>query len=114
MRPKMIGIIGGGSWATAIVKILQEDKTREIGWWVRSSDMKESLSRDGRNPRHLSTVRLDASRLHITNNLSDLLNTYDLLLLAVPSAYLHDVLSMVPADAYQGKRIISAVKVFRF
>lgn len=110
MANKMIGVIGGGSWATAIVKILQENKTREIGWWVRSNDMKERLSRDGRNPRHLSTVRLDPSRLRITNDLGELLAGYDLLLLAVPSAYLHDVLSHVPTEAYRGKRFISAVK----
>ena len=110
MKSNMIGVIGGGSWATAIVKILQEDKSREIGWWLRSADMTESLSRDGRNPRQLPSVRLDASRLHITNDLNELLSQYDLLLLAVPSAYLHDVLSLAPAEAYKGKRIISAVK----
>lgn len=110
MTSKMIGIIGGGSWATAIVKILQEDKTREIGWWVRSADTRDGLTKNGRNPRHLSSVRLDSSRLHITNDLNELLQSHDILLLAVPSAYLHSVLSMVPAEAYAGKRVISAVK----
>ena len=110
MIMKMIGMIGSGSWATALVKILLERDGREVNWWVRGEETKEKILRDGHNPRHLPEAKLDASRLHVSTNLADVIAASSHLLLAIPSAYVHQVLSVLPKDVFRGKKITSAVK----
>ena len=106
----MIGIIGSGSWATAIVKILLENAEKRLNWWVRNDDARHSLATRGVNPHHLNNVALDYTRLNLSGDLDTVVSTSDLLLLAVPSAYIGGVLSQLPTDAYQGKRFVSAIK----
>lgn len=106
----MIAVIGSGSWATAIVKILLTDSHRSINWWVRSPEVRDSLATTGRNPRHLTALQLDATRLNVSTDLAAIVATSDTLLLAVPSVYLADTLSLLPVDTYRGKHIVSAVK----
>jgi len=53
MIMNMIGMIGSGSWATALVKILLERDGREVNWWVRDEETKEKILREGHNPRRL-------------------------------------------------------------
>lgn len=106
----MIGIIGSGSWATAIAKILLENVNREVNWWVRSDETCEALLRDGRNPRHLPEALLDASRLHVSTDLQSVIAQSTHLILAIPSAYLHQVFSSLPQTALQNKKITSAIK----
>ncbi len=103
-------MIGSGSWATAIVKILLEEEDRKVNWWVRSDDVRDSLQRQGRNPRHLPGVRLDNSRLNISGDLAQVVADSDYLFLVTPSAYIADVLEQLPRSAYKGKKIISAIK----
>lgn len=106
----MIGVIGSGSWATALVKILLEKDDRELNWWVRSTEVEHGLKACGRNPHHLAALQLDASRLHPTTDLSATVAQSDLLLLAVPSAYFAATLEVLPPDAFEKHSIASAVK----
>lgn len=106
----MIGVIGSGSWATAIVKILQEQHDRKVNWWVRSEDACKSLQLTGRNPKHLPTIQLDKDRLNISSNLSKIVEESEFLFLVVPSAYIASILEQLPVSAYKGKKIISAIK----
>ena len=110
MIMNMIGMIGSGSWATALVKILLERDGREVNWWVRDEETKEKILREGHNPRHLPEARLDASRLNVSTDLAEIIDASSHLLLAIPSAYVHQVLSVLPKDAFRGKKITSAVK----
>lgn len=110
MKKNKIGMIGSGSWATAIVKILLERVGREVNWWVRSDETYEKIIAEGRNPRHLPEARLDATRLHVSTDLQQVIADSTYLLLAVPSAYLHEVLKSLPREAFQGKKLISAIK----
>ena len=106
----MIGIIGSGTWATAIVKILLEQPDRHINWWVRSPEIREGIARDGHNPKYLSSVDLDASRLHVSGDLSQVVAESEYLFLVTPSAYIAQVLEQLPRAAYKGKKFISATK----
>lgn len=106
----MITVIGSGSWATAIIKILLTDSSRNVNWWVRSPEVRDSLATIGRNPRHLTSLQLDANRFYVSTNLAAVIAASDTLLLAVPSVYLADTLSLLPIEAYRGKRFVSAVK----
>ena len=103
-------MLGSGSWATAIVKILLEEQHRTLRWWVRSPEVCNSLQTTGRNPRHLTALQLDSCRLTVSTDLAATVADSDLLVLAVPSVYVRDLLLQLPPDAYRGKRIVSAVK----
>lgn len=108
----MIGMIGGGSWATALIKILLEKSGDRVEWWVRSPEVARGIERRGRNPHHLSALKLDASRLDVSTDLAQVVGNCDLLFLSVPSAYLAPTLATLPTTAWEGKRIASAVKGF--
>ena len=106
-NPK-IGVIGGGSWATAIVKILSEN-TSTINWWVRSSASISHIKKYGRNPKYVSSIKLDVKKLSLTNDINNIVNSSDYLVLAVPSAFLESILSCLSVSL-NDKIIISAVK----
>lgn len=106
----MIGVIGSGSWATAIVKILLEQADRRVNWWVRNEKVREGLARDGHNPVHLPDVALDASRLDISGDLAEVVAKSEYLFLVTPSAFIANVLEQLPKSAYKGKKFISAIK----
>lgn len=106
----MIGVIGSGTWATAIVKILLEQEDRKINWWVRNDDVRKGLARDGRNPKYLPSIQFDKSRLNLSGDLAEVVGESDYLFLVIPSAYIADVLKTLPKAAYKGKKIISAIK----
>ncbi len=106
----MIGVIGSGTWATAIVKILLEQEGRKINWWVRSEEVRQGIERNGRNPRYLPSVQLDRERLIVSDNLAEVVGDSDYLFLVTPSAYVATVLESLPKTAYKGKKFISAIK----
>lgn len=103
-------MIGSGSWATAIVKIILEDRQQTINWWVRDEEVREKISTEGHNPRHLQATRLDATRIHASTDLATVVGNSSLLILAVPSAYIASTLAQLPVEAYRGKRFVSVVK----
>ena len=78
-----IAVIGGGSWATAIVKMLSENKST-IGWYMRSIYAIEHIKRNKHNPNYLSSAELHPEQLDLTNNLNDIVEKYDVLIFAIP------------------------------
>jgi glycerol-3-phosphate dehydrogenase (NAD(P)+) len=103
------GIIGSGSWGTALVKILT-DNQQSLNWWIRNPVISDHLIRKGHNPFYLSSVFFDTSRLSLTNNLEKLIRDSSCLVVAVPSAYIEQIFDGLPADIFEGKQILSAVK----
>ena len=104
-----IGIIGGGSWATALVKILQESN-KSLFWWVRSEEQLQHIKKHKKNPNYLRTVDLNFTNLTITNNLSELISNTEVLIIATPSAFIHDTFIDITPKQLNNKLIISAVK----
>jgi glycerol-3-phosphate dehydrogenase (NAD(P)+) len=103
-----VALIGGGSWATALVKILCENNT-SVGWYVRNKVIHEHLMREGHNPNYLSSVEFDFSRLDLHTNINKITQLYDVLIVATPSFYLDNVLAPLTASL-ENKVIFSAVK----
>src|SRR5579871_5289740 len=103
------GIIGSGSWATALAKILTDNKV-QINWWIRSEVMIEHLQKRHHNPNYISSVYFDASLLLLSNNVSEVIKNSDCILIAVPSAYIIDTFNQLAKNIFEGKKIISAVK----
>jgi glycerol-3-phosphate dehydrogenase (NAD(P)+) len=106
-----IGIIGNGSWATALIKILCDNpKGKSLTWWLRHAEDVSFIETYRHNPRYLGDVSIDLSKVRLTDDIAAVIAQNDILLIAVPSAFVHDVLSNLPSGAFEGKTIISAVK----
>jgi glycerol-3-phosphate dehydrogenase (NAD(P)+) len=103
------GIIGSGSWGTALVKILC-DNHQSLNWWVRNPSIREHLKKKHHNPLYLSSVFFDINRLSVTGDLESLIRDSDCIVVAVPSAYIETLFEELPRDIFHGKKILSAVK----
>ena len=101
-------VIGAGSWATALVKILLENE-REVGWYVREPEIREHLVRNGTNPTYLQDVHFDPARLKISGDIDEVAAGADILVLAVPSAFLKVTMQPLTVSLHD-KFIVSAVK----
>ncbi len=101
-------VIGYGSWATAIVKILCE-KGCKVGWHIRNEEVIEGLLSEGCNPKYLRDVEFDVSQLSISTDINEVINSHDIIILATPSAYLKDILAPLTCSL-QDKLIVSAIK----
>lgn len=103
------GIIGSGSWATALVKILT-DKKHKISWWVRNADTIEHIKTKGNNPGYLSAAKFDTTLLTMSTNVKEVVAKSDILIVAIPSAYVEESLEQLTIEDWKGKKIISAIK----
>jgi len=108
-QEKKVAVIGSGSWATAIVKILLSNLS-PVYWWVRESEIEEGVQNKGRNPLYLSSALLDNKKIHISTDLKHIVSQADTIILVVPSAYLFATLSELQPEDFQGKNLISAIK----
>lgn len=109
MENRKIAVIGGGSWATAIAKILLHTH-QEIFWWVREEEIKEGLVQEGCNPLYLSSVEFPKERIHVSNDITEIVQQADTLVLVVPAVYLPGVWENLDPALLQDKLICSAVK----
>lgn len=103
------GLIGSGSWATALAKVLTDNKTL-LHWCVRSKSIADHILQRHHNPNYLSSVYFDTSLLSLTTDVNHTIAHADCIIVAVPSAYLADTLQSLPSEALNNKKIISAVK----
>jgi glycerol-3-phosphate dehydrogenase (NAD(P)+) len=103
------GVIGSGSWGTALVKILT-DNQQSLNWWIRNPVILDHLKKRGHNPQYLSSVNFDLNRLNLTGDLEKLIRDSTCLVIAVPSAYIEQLFENLPPEILEGKQIISAVK----
>ncbi len=106
-NPKF-AVLGGGSWATAIVKMLTEN-LNEVGWYMRSTYALEHLKRQQHNPNYLSSVEFKVEQLKLTNDINQAVTYADYLIFAIPSAFLHSELKKLTASL-KDKIIFSAIK----
>lgn len=104
-----IGIIGNGSWGTALAKILT-DNGRHIYWWVRNGESVSYLQSRHHNPHYLTSVRFLPETITPTDNLQQVLQACDTLIISVPSAYAQGVIESVDTKLWEGKKIVSAIK----
>src|SRR5687768_17073768 len=103
------GVIGSGSWATALVKILS-DNGQEINWWVRNKEQIAHIQKRRYNPQYLSSARLDISLLTVSDEINEVVRNSDVVLLVVPSAFIEEVLKGVNKNELLNKKILSAIK----
>jgi glycerol-3-phosphate dehydrogenase (NAD(P)+) len=103
------GILGSGSWATALAKILT-DSGKNINWWIRNDDTINHIVQRRHNPHYLNSAYFNAERLQPSSNINFVIEQSDVLLVVIPSAYIHQSLSALNKDVFKNKKIVSAVK----
>lgn len=104
-------MIGGGSWATAIIKMLSDNiAEKEIYWWMRNADAITHLQKYKHNPNYLSSVEIRMPEQNISDDLSEIIRQADYIILNVPAAFLKATLNGLTPEQLKGKKIISAIK----
>ncbi|MGM0635396.1 MAG: NAD(P)H-dependent glycerol-3-phosphate dehydrogenase [Bacteroidota bacterium] len=101
-------VIGGGSWATAIVKMLCEN-LEQVTWYMRNQAAIDHISTQQHNPNYLSSVEFNTDQLVLTNNINKAVETADIIIFVVPSAFLSQELNKLKVSL-DGKIIFSAIK----
>lgn len=101
-------VIGSGSWATALVKVLLETQAL-LGWYVRDPRMIEQIKESGHNPRYLQSAELDVHRLAMSADINQVINEADILLFCIPSAYFLQEMMNLQASL-KNKFILSSIK----
>lgn len=100
--------MGGGSWATAIAKMLLE-KNEEIWWYLRRDDRIEDFRRMGHNPAYLTSVHFDVNRIHFHSDINRIVEACDTLVFVTPSPYLKGHLKKLKVRL-RDKFIVTAIK----
>lgn len=102
-------ILGSGSWATALAKILT-DNNHTINWWIRNASTASHIKQRRHNPHYLHSVYFNCALLQMSGSVRYVIDNSEVLIVAVPSAYVKDALDNLPADVFKGKKIVSAIK----
>jgi len=105
-----IAVIGGGSWATALIKILCEQPNVQIRWWLRNHDDIEHIRKFHHNPSYLSDVALSPKKIKVFEKTTEAVKGADYVILAVPAAFVREALHDLSEKHLKGKRIVSAIK----
>ena len=103
-----IAVIGSGSWATGIVKLLSEN-CRRIAWYIREPEILEHLKLHNHNPRYLSSVDFNQDLLYLTNDINRAVDSAEILIFVIPSAFLKSSLAEMKTDI-SGKIVCTAIK----
>ncbi len=102
------GVIGYGSWATALAGLLTKSGNR-IGWYIRNREVLEGLQAEGHNPKYISELEFDRNLLNLSDDINKIVSECDILLVSVPSAYLTTFLEPLEVPL-KNKFVISAIK----
>lgn len=107
-KDSAVAVIGHGSWATAIVKILLENNNN-VNWYVRNPEVAEHISVHRTNSKYLSQVHFYTNRLNVLTDIDVAVTKSDIVILATPSAFIKSVLSDMTASLSE-KMVVSAIK----
>jgi len=103
-----VAVIGSGSWATALAKLLLNNLTH-INWYVRSEETIEYFRKFRHNPKYISDIEFDVSHITFHNSVLEAIESADILVFAVPAPFLKDVLEGCNHD-FGDRTIVSAIK----
>ncbi len=108
-QEKKIAVIGGGSWATALVKILCNN-TRSVNWFMRNNDAVKHILKFRHNPNYLQSVEFDLNKINVSTDLKEMISPADIVVLATPSAFLYQLFEKFPKSILKDKIVFSAIK----
>lgn len=106
--PGKIAVMGGGSWATALAKIVLSNQD-SVNWYMRRTEQIDDFLRMKHNPSYLTSILFDTSKIHFYSDINEIIRDSDTLIFATPSPFLKQHLSKV-TEPLRDKFIISAIK----
>lgn len=101
--PTQIAVIGGGSWATALIKILSENQVK-IKWWIRRKADVDFIRKYNHNPSYLTDVAINPRKVKTYNKMSEALNGVEYIILAIPAAFIPATLKDLNKKHFEGKK----------
>lgn len=106
-----LAVLGGGSWATALVKMLSENVSRDnsIYWYMRNENSFDYIRQHKRNPKYLSSVELDTNIISLSSDINEVVERSDILIFSIPAAYLKSAVQQISVPL-KDKIIVSAIK----
>lgn len=104
-----VAVIGGGTWATALVKILSENDVK-IKWWLRKPEYVKHIKNFHHNPNYLSDVQINPKKVKPDTNIAKVVEDVTYIILAIPGAFIREVLSPLKPEDFKGKVVVSAIK----
>ncbi len=104
-----IALIGSGSWATALAKLLLNNTTN-INWFIRNQDDISFFREYKNNPKYLSSVEFNINKINFYDSIVDCFQDSDFIILAIPSAFLNNTFQTLSPDNFKNKIIFSAIK----
>lgn len=107
-QPK-VGVLGGGSWATALTKILCNNLD-EVHWWMRNEEAVEHINSFGRNPNYIQSIQFEKDKVNVTTNMQAVIDACDYLVVAIPSAFLDQTFQEYKPQGMDKKVLFSAIK----
>ncbi len=110
----VIGVLGSGSWATALVKMLCEN-VEELNWWVRSQDTIDHIALHGNNPKYIQSIQFQVEKLKLTTDMKVVIESSDIIIVAIPSMFLDEAFNDVFGEdssftPFSNKLVFSAIK----
>ena len=109
MEQKRIGIIGSGSWATAIAKIVTENG-HQITWCLRQQSNIDYFEKRKHNPHYLRNAYFDLQKISFSTDIKLVVAASDIIIIAVPSIHIETTLASLEVGDLKDKLIVSAVK----
>jgi len=106
---RKIAVIGGGSWATALVKILCNNMPK-VYWYMRNEAAVGHILKYRRNLNYLQSVEFDLEKIEISTDLIAIIEQADIVIIATPSAFIKTLFENIPENLFDGKVVFSAVK----
>ena len=106
---KKIAVIGGGSWATALVKILCNN-LNSVNWFMRNEGAVGHILKFRHNPNYLQSIEFDLNKINVSSDLVEIIRPADVVIIATPSAFLVKLFENFPNELLKDKVVFSAVK----
>ena len=106
---KKIAVIGGGSWATALIKILSNN-VDSLNWYMRNETAVDHILKYRHNPNYLQSVEIDLKKINVSIDLAEVVRPADIVIIASPSAFLVNLFENCPPDLFNEKIVFSSVK----
>ena len=109
MDKPRVGVLGGGSWATAQVKLLCKN-TDKVYWWMRNKEAIDHIRQFGHNPNYIQSIEFEKEQLHVTDDLQEVIDNSDYIIVAIPAAFVHEAFQHYKPTGLEKKVLFSAIK----
>ncbi len=104
-----VGVLGGGSWATALMKLICNHQ-QEVHWWMRSEKAVDHIKSYGHNPNYIQSIEFDTNQIAVSTRLQDVIDASDYLIMAIPSAFVDQTFKELKPKRLDQKVVFSAIK----